>query len=258
MSDSIINNSAFAERLINKILTARGAEQADDTHVHASYVNRCVRQTYYNITRTPPDVDKNPNDNRINLIYKYGDAIEYVLTTQMQLAGIWRGRRTVSFPEHDLVGTTDPVVEFEGHLVVLEIKGTHREHFRWVMKSHQANECEPQYYDQVQTYLHLSPEIEFGVLIVTNRDMRPRDEFPPYLLLEIHRDDEWKRINWKRLEILTQAKKTGVPPNREFEQKDWHCQYCAWRDTCWGNTLILDDLPSTSTPNASKSTGSTN
>lgn len=226
----------FSARLVERILSARGADQESPDQIHASDVGKCMRQIYYRLTGTPPDPGKVVDDDRINLIYKYGDALEHVLTVQMQFAGIWRGRAKIYTSVFDLVGTTDPVVDFEGKHVILEIKGTHRKHFAVMANKLAQGDCE-NYYSQIQTYLHLYPRAEFAVLIIGNRDMRPVDELPPLIWGKIERSESWKKENWQRLQNLRVALDTRTPPEREFTYNDWHCRYCPWRDTDWGSAL---------------------
>jgi hypothetical protein len=236
--------SEFASRLVEKILSARGADRENRGQIHASDVGRCMRQTYFKLTKTSPDEGKSADDDHINLIYKYGDAFELVMTRQMQLAGIWRDRAEVYNSDFDLTGTTDPTCEFEGKNVIVEFKGTHRQHFMVLKNKFIYGECD-NYYDQIQTYLWLYPKADCAVLIVGNRDMRPKDideGIPEVLQGEIHRDQKWKEDNWDRLQILrTALDVTHEPPKCEFKEGAWQRNWCPWRSRCASGELTAND-----------------
>lgn len=238
-------------RLINAILTARSAEQRRyRNYVYVSEVGKCIRQTYYKINKTPTGEEETKSDNGMNLVFTYGNMLESALTRQIQLAGpqgvFWQDKARVEHSGFEVSGETDPVVIWEGDKVVIEMKATHRKHFAVLHAKFMNGECDEGHYDQLQTYLHLYPEASYGVIWVANRDMSYNDPLPETIFLEVQRDEEWKVVNWERMERLKAARVSGVPPDREYGYNDWQCRYCPWRNLCWSN--LTQDITTNDTP----------
>ena len=201
------------------------------SYVYASDVSKCIKQQYYKMTDT--ETDEAHSDNISSFVFDAGNAFEAFMTNRMILAKIYDGKRRVAHPELLISGETDPVIIFEGKKIITEIKATHRKHYVTIINNYKSGNYPDTYYNQLQVYLHLYPEADFGVLIICNRDVNYNDNVPPFIILPVERDENWKKLNWERLLSLKEALKNGTPPDREYDQNDWQCKVCPYTDRCW-------------------------
>jgi len=229
------------EDICNRLYAALYTAQPEEgsrlySYVYASDVSKCIRQQFYKMTDTQVDEDAKDNDNVSSFVFDAGNAFEAFMTNRMIMAKIYDGKRRVAHPELLISGETDPIVVFEGKKIITEIKATHRKHYMTIINNYKSGTYPQTYYDQLQVYLHLYPQADFGVLIICNRDVNYNDNVPPFIILPVERDENWKKTNWERLSKLKEALKNNVPPDREFTLNDWQCKVCPYANTCWTST----------------------
>lgn len=248
-------NEEITARLWDKLLKAQSIKRTHRTNnLWVGKIGQCIRRSYYELTKTPPDeVDIDANADGINSISQFvmdfGNQFESLIVEKINYAsrdgvGYW-GKGYVDDQHLDVTGETDPIVEFEGHTIVLECKATHRDHFRMVFKQYKEGVVDKQYYDQIQGYLHLLPETDFGIIVVANRDMRYNEkgrdsEMPAVLLMPVERDNEWRKVNYVRINTLNKSLKDGKAPEREFTYNSFQCKWCPYRKLSWADALTTD------------------
>jgi len=220
------------DKLYMKILTAEPLEGSRlNSYIYATDVGKCIRQNYYRMTDTKPD--EQSVNYKVPFVLGVGNAYENFITEKLILAGLYRGKVKVSSKDLGISGETDPVIEFEGYRIITEIKATHRKHFELVLNKYKQGIYPETYYDQIQTYLHLYHDADFGVLIVCNRDVNYNDNLPPFIIMKVDRDEDWRKRNWDRIRSLNKALIDNVPPDREFTIDSWQCKSCPYNSTCW-------------------------
>lgn len=231
-----MGNQEIADSLYMDLLTVRPLEGSRlNSYVYASDISKCIRQTYYKMVETPLDDSAEDASHRVSFVLDAGNAYENLITERLILLGLYRGRVRVSHSGLLISGETDPIIEYRGKKIITEIKATHRKHYTTILNNLKLGNYPELYVAQLQAYLHLYEQADFGVLIICNRDVNYDDKMPPFLVIPIERDENWKKINWSRLERLKEAVKKGIPPDREFEQSSWQCKVCPYNKTCYSD-----------------------
>lgn len=231
----MISDSDKVNRLMDRIITARPYQQEDSrTGVRASGIANCMRRTFYEITGSEPDIEQHIDD-KSRFTMDIGTYFEDFITKKIQLAeGVtWKGKARVRHKLYPLTGETDQIVFFENNNVVIECKFTNSSSFVYKMREFARNVCDDRYYSQLQTYLWILPGIEYGIILIGNRDMKPRDELPPLIWKRVDRDLEWQELNSNRLGDLVSHLKNNTLPDREFTLNDNDCKWCPFKNTCW-------------------------
>lgn len=239
-----ISDDESVNRLMNSVIRAEPPVESDTliTSIHASRVASCIRQTYYDMTGATPDIDNpavspsnddKPLDEYGKFVMGFGNLFEELVTTQLQLLGVWRGKVRISNRELLISGETDPIAEWEDKKILFECKATNRGSYFYKLKEFNSGKCDYSYYSQIQTYLWALPEIDFGVLLIANRDMKVKDDMPPMIWKRIDRDKKWYDLNTKRISSLVKSLKLNQLPEREFTYDSWQCQYCQYSLRCW-------------------------
>lgn len=227
-------NEEIANDLYMDILTVEPLEGSRlNTYVYASDISKCIRQLYYRMTETPLDDSAEEVGHKVSFVLDAGNAYESLITNRLIQLGLYRGRVRVSHSDLLVSGETDPVIDYHGKRIITEIKATHRRHYTTIINNLKVNRYPDNYVDQLQMYLHLYDKADFGVLIICNRDVNYDDNIPPFLVIPIERDENWKKINWDRLGRLKESLKTLNPPDREFNKESWQCRVCPYNKTCW-------------------------
>ncbi|MHB8153371.1 MAG: PD-(D/E)XK nuclease family protein [Bacillati bacterium] len=231
-------NDALSARLTQAILYGKSPTSEIDSgssrsHIYMSEVSNCIRQTYYKITGEPVDIDSD-NDNGYSFIMQYGNMFEDLISERFAQIGIPRAKLRLGSGKFNISGETDPVIKFEDKYIITECKATHRDNFnKIIMRLTQYNQYPENYYDQLQMYLWLAPKADLGMLIIANRDMRPNDKTPPFIVVPVERSVEWKTKNFQRLNDLNNAIEKGIAPDREYTPKDMQCKYCPFFKPCY-------------------------
>jgi hypothetical protein len=232
------DKDSLAARLTQAILYGKSPTQEIDTgstrsHMYVSEVSNCIRRTYYHLTGTSADDDA-PEDGPFSFIMQYGNMFEDLISERFAQIGIPRAKLRRGNGKLNLSGETDPIIKFEDKYIITECKATHRDNFvKIISQLTRFNEYPEKYYDQLQTYLWLTPKADLGMIIIGNRDMRPKDRTPPFIIIPIERSIEWKTKNFNRLKTLNESLDKGIPPNREFTPRDLECKVCPFFKPCY-------------------------
>lgn len=231
----LISDDEQANKLITGMINTRPYQQADvRTGVRASEISNCMRRTWYELANTDPDSTRTI-DNVSSFIMDMGSYFEDFITRRFQLMkdATWRGKARIRHRRFPLTGETDQIVLFENANIVIECKFTHRDSFIYKMRNFQRGICDDRYYSQIQTYLWILPDIEYGIILIGNRDMRPNDNIPPLIWKRVDRDEEWQNNNENRLNDLVSHLGTNTTPEREFAFNSNECKWCPFRELCW-------------------------
>lgn len=236
MPKYLISDDERVNSLVEKIIAAEPyrAPKQDVTEVWASRVSACIRRQWYEMSNIEPDPDAEEQKPISKFIMAFGNLFEQVVTEQMQFLGVWRKKGRVKNRELSISGETDPIAFFEGDKILFEIKSEHRKKFHYTLREFKQGSCRPEYYSQIQTYLWLLTDIDYGVILVGNRDMIPSDTIPQIIWKRVDRDLEWQKENKERLVSLRTHLANKTIPDREFVLSDWQCQYCSFKNQCWG------------------------
>lgn len=240
------SNDTLAARLTQAILYGKSPSDEIDSgvdrrYLYVSEVSNCIRQSYYKFTGSQQDEDSEDNG-PISFIMSYGNMFESVISERLAEIGIPRIklRRGTVIDKISVSGETDPIVKFEDKYIILECKATHRANYQTIIdKFTKYGEYPSTYYDQLQMYLWLTPKADLGMLVIGNRDMRYNDKIPPFIILNVERNTEWKTKNIHRIKELSNALDVMKPPKREYTPNDWQCKVCAYLKLCYSG---VDDI----------------
>jgi CRISPR/Cas system-associated exonuclease Cas4 (RecB family) len=238
-------NDELSARFMNAILTAQPFQsKVSRDYAYASEVPNCIRQTFYRITKTK--VDEGRTDSTLSFPMAYGNQFESLITQQMCYSEeiTYKGKLKADNDDLGVHGETDPACIFEGKSIVTEAKGTYRDNYLKILNDMRQGKYPKKYYDQLQYYLWVLKELDLGMMIIGNRDMRPGDRIPPIIVAPIERDSKWREINFDRLTLLKNCIKEQKEPPREFGPKSTECKYCPFFNTCY-----RDGVDSVSEPN---------
>jgi len=146
-------------------------------------------------------------------------------------------QKEVSIFYHDkelLVGHIDGLAtNNEGVTVLLEAKALAKRAFTEIREKG-LREAHPQYFTQVQLYLH-ALGLEKGYLIVRNKDT-PKTRFWDHHIEEVVYDAEFVEAELKRLEELAIKIEQGVEIEPPYNPEDnWQCRqpYCPYTEKCF-------------------------
>jgi hypothetical protein len=240
----MVDYNAVAARLMQTIIHAKPYEaHFARTHVRASEVSNCIKQTYYAMTLTPVDEGTEERADTVSFIFDYGNMFESIIEKRL----IWakQAPSKLRLPSNPLgvSGETDAALEYEGIAIVTESKGTNRRNYTRIvndlMRNKPISEVTSTYYSQLQVYLWVLRGLDVGMLVIGNRDMAYVDTSPPFIIVPVERNNEWFMTNSARIKLLTDALRDGQPPIREYKPGSWQCNACAFFKRCYdGDTLV--------------------
>lgn len=245
----------LAARLTQVILRARSWDGVTSKNtINVSDIPNCVRQTFYKMTKTPVDEGKEDMSDLFDFVVSYGNMFESLIKHKLSVAGKYGlhygGEVRLSDAKLNVSGVTDPCCTFEGENIITECKATNERHYNYIVsmlkRGKPASEVTEGYYDQLQMYLWLHPAATVGMEIIGNRNMGYSDKVPPFIVVPVEKDLEWKKANYKRLEELNISLKEKTAPKQEFtDPEDYPCKGCLWFNRCYGSPDIVTQPDST-------------
>ncbi len=232
MSDQLLT------QLTQELLHYQEPKRERSNWIYISEIKECIRKQYYAINNTEPDTDRIPNFEKAKFTMAYGNLFETYLTQLLDRLKIpWKKHR-IENEELHLHGETDPIIKYHDKEIILEAKGIHQRQFDLLYGNAKLNIPPDAYYSQLQAYLYMHPQADYGAFIIGNRNMNPQDKGPPFFLQEIQRDKLWYDVNFQepdgRIPKLNLFLDTHQLPPREFDNRTKApCSYCIFNRRCW-------------------------
>jgi hypothetical protein len=242
----MVDYNAVAARLMQTIIHAKPYEaHFARTHVRASEVSNCIKQTYYAMTLTPVDEGTEEKAATVSFIFDYGNMFEQIIEQRLIWAKLAPSKLRLPSNPLGVSGETDAALEYENMAIVTESKGTNRRNYTRIlnelMRSKPISEIATTYYSQLQVYLWVLRSLDVGMLVIGNRDMSYQDTSPPFIIVPVERNNEWFLSNSARIKLLTDALRDGQPPIREFKPGSWQCNACVYFKRCYdGDALVTE------------------
>ena len=235
----------------NRVLKAVDAETAAREWApvqRLSSTGSCLRQQFYNITLAP---EREVIERGSTWEIRDGDLHEGDVKRWFRDAGYTitneQDDLTLRLPDGSLVtGHPDGVIVGPGLVVphLLEVKSMSFMRYSSVVKNGIA-QADPSIFLQVNGYMEVM-DLDFTLLAVKAKDSsatkRPLSAVPdanPKFHVEIvPYDMEAVHQVYQRHMRLGAYVARGTVPEREFNvDKDWQCEWCAFRHECWGDDV---------------------
>lgn len=268
MDAAALSARTILEALLEAVETAGDLADEERQGPRLSATGHCLRQQYYHVTgaeKAPIGADARLEMNDGNVheadVKHWLRAAGYEVSAETEVGGRNEGDEVRLELSDDWVvlGHIDGDLAGAGldGLVILEVKSMGDLRFIDFIENG-LRASAPDYWDQVQGYM-MAREREQAAVVVKAKDSGavrgaiarrgwknsnkpwygPHDRVavsPAYKLAVevIDRDDlSGARVIERHMRLM-EAVQTGVPPDREYARSNWHCRYCPFQQTCWG------------------------
>ena len=230
-------NDHLLTQLTQELLHYEPVIRPHGDKIRVSEIGHCIKRIYLEMNNTPVDEDRIQNLQRAKFTMGLGEVWEtYIIKLLDQLNIKWT-KETVYNNDLNIVGHTDPIINYHNKIIILEAKGVHQRQFDTLYDLAKKNIQPESYYDQLQCYLHLYSKADTGAFIIGNRNANPQDKNPPFYLLESPRNEEWRHQTLDepdgRMPRLNLALSTNEMPKCEFEEQSWQRRFCPYKSRCF-------------------------
>src|ERR1700680_3598149 len=107
------NLDEIAARLTQDILRAKPLEsRITRTHIRASEVSNCIRQTWYAINNTPPDEGREQQQDIVGFVMEFGNMFEALIERRLALAKVYSGKVRLGDADLNIHGETDTTIQY--------------------------------------------------------------------------------------------------------------------------------------------------
>jgi CRISPR-associated protein Cas4 len=178
-------------------------------------------------------------DGRLFFIFSDGEMHHQIIAKHLEDAGvqITMKEAPIRDKERNISGKLDALLKIDGKYYVLEIKSINRYGFEEILKEGPREE----HVLQLQLYLYyvnnlFKIETKIGILLYKNKDTSRFADFP------IEFDETYALNFFEYLKGIEKHVADNTLPDRPYERKDWHCQYCDYQLICWQG-VPRDKLP---------------
>lgn len=212
--------------------------------IYASQMGKkCARQLAYRYLGFKYESDMAP---RTKIKFFLGDLSELGALALAKLSGLDIGlsqsKLDIEVEGHKTHGYIDGLLYDDGEPYVVEAKSKGKWGFQTFKKD--GFKDTPTYMTQINLYMR-NLGIDKGIFLVVNTDTGHIAE------QVVHYDEKYIKIAQDNVKTVLNSTKENLPErlhkitdfkwmprNKCYEINDWRCDYCDYKDICWGNVTV--------------------
>jgi len=215
--------------LLDKFLADTEVAREPDGKWHPSSLYLCDRQAVYSVRGVE---QSNPPDAMSLRRFRIGHVLHELLQEAIGKAGTLTPEVLVDMPDLNITGHADGIfVDDDGDVWVLEIKSTR------ALGKIKKGGAQEHHVKQAATYAvafrRTYGELLKGIIMLYFEKNDALTEE-----IEIAYDPEWEVALKRKIEHLEQYRldPDSLPPRLPLVKGkvQWPCNYCSWKDKCWG------------------------